>query len=92
MCLLQASGIPGTAVQWGAWGGSGGMAERTPGFVKRMERQGLGILQPEVGVSLLARVLASAAAPAVSPALPPVIVGTVPLSGTQNTLDLMPKA
>ena len=72
-------------MQWGAWGGSGGMADRTPGFVTRMERQGLGILQPEVGVSLLARVLASAATPAAGPVMPPVIVGVPPLSETHTT-------
>lgn len=73
--MWQASGIPGTAVQWGAWGGSGGMADRTPGFVPRMERQGLGILPPEVGISLLASVLACAAGPSTRTTLQPVIVG-----------------
>lgn len=73
--MLQASGVPGTAVQWGAWGGKGGMADRTPGFVPRMERQGLGILPPEVGVSLLAAVLAATATPVSRHLLQPVIVG-----------------
>ena len=71
----QAAGRPGTAVQWGAWGG-GGMAARVPGFVPRMERQGLGLLPPEAGLSLLAAVLASAAAPAgVRPPPQPVVIG-----------------
>ncbi len=73
--LLQATGRPGTAVQWGAWGG-GGMAQRVPGFVGRMERQGLGLLPPETGLAVLGAVLAAATAPAlVHPPPQPVIIG-----------------
>ena len=62
--MSQAAGRPATAVQWGAWGGAGGMAARTPGFVGRMERQGLGLLEPGAGLAVLATVLSGAAAPA----------------------------
>ena len=65
-------------MQWGAWGGRGGMADRTPGFVPRMERQGLGILPPEIGISLLSAVLTSAAAPGSTQQLQPVVVGAPP--------------
>lgn len=53
---MQAAGTCATSVQWGAWGGSG-MAIRTPGFMERMARLGLGVVEPEVGVTVLARVL-----------------------------------
>lgn len=72
---MQATGRPATAVQWGAWGGAGGMAARTPGFVARMERQGLGLLEPGAGLAVLATVLANAAAPAAEQLLQAVAVG-----------------
>lgn len=56
---MQARGVPGTAVQWGAWGGSG-MAVAVAGFMERMARMGLGIVRPAVGLSVLAQVLHSA--------------------------------
>lgn len=72
---LQAAGRPATSVQWGAWGG-GGMAQRVPGFVARMERQGLGLLQPEAGLAVLASVLGAAVSPLhTSAPLQPVITG-----------------
>ena len=55
----QARGVPGTAVQWGAWGGSG-MALAVAGFMERMARMGLGVVRPAVGLSVLAQVLRSA--------------------------------
>lgn len=55
----QARGVPGTAVQWGAWSGSG-MAVTVAGFMERMARLGLGVVRPAVGLSVLAQVLASA--------------------------------
>ena len=58
----QGQGVAGTAVQWGAWGGQG-MAVRTPGFMERMARMGLGIVQPLQGVAVLARLLQAAWAP-----------------------------
>lgn len=62
-CLGQARGVLGTAVQWGAWGGSG-MAVDVAGFMQRMTRMGLGVLSPAVGLSVLAQVLHSAWRPA----------------------------
>lgn len=44
----QGQGLPGLAVQWGSWGGSG-MAVRSAGFVQRMERMGLGIGESVAG-------------------------------------------
>ena len=64
--MAQGQGVPGTAVQWGAWGGSG-MAVRTPGFMERMARMGLGIVQPYQGVAVLAQLLQAAWAPLGSP-------------------------
>lgn len=58
--------MPGTAVQWGAWGGSG-MAVRTPGFMERMARMGLGIVQPLRGVAVLAQLVQGAWRPLGSP-------------------------
>ena len=53
---MQGSGQAAVSVQWGAWGGSG-MA-MWPGFKERMARLGLGIVQPAVGLSIIARLLA----------------------------------
>ena len=39
------------------------MAVRTPGFMERMARLGLGIVEPHVGVTVLAQVLGIAADP-----------------------------
>lgn len=62
---MQAAGSAATSVQWGAWGGSG-MAIRTPGFMERMARLGLGVVEPHVGVSVLAKVLGIAWTPLLS--------------------------
>lgn len=78
---VQAAGQPATAVQWGAWGGAGGMAARTPGFVGRMERQGLGLLAPEAGLAVLAAVLGGAAGPA---------AGQLPQAVTIGELEMAP--
>lgn len=59
---LQVSGKVTTSIQWGAWGGNG-MAVRTPGFMERMARLGLGIVEPYVGVTVLAQVLSIACSP-----------------------------
>lgn len=50
------------SIQWGAWGGSG-MAVRTPGFMERMAKYGLGIVEPYVGITVLAKVMSYAWAP-----------------------------
>ena len=62
-------------MQWGAWGGSG-MATRVRGFMDRMARMGLGVLQPAQGLAVVGRVLAAAASPfrPLSP-VSPVLVG-----------------
>ena len=74
-CVVQASGRATSSVQWGAWGGSG-MATRVHGFMDRMARMGLGVLQPAQGLAVIGRVLAAAACPFASPPpLSPVIVG-----------------
>ena len=64
-CALQAAGQVSTSVQWGAWGGSG-MAVRTPGFMERMAKYGLGIVEPYVGIAVLAKVMGYAWAPLTS--------------------------
>lgn len=58
----QGSGIPAVAVQWGNWGG-GGMAVRNKGFIERMEKMGLGIIDPDLGLSIMARMLFETAIP-----------------------------
>ncbi|KAK9803996.1 hypothetical protein WJX72_011444 [[Myrmecia] bisecta] len=74
---LQAKGLAGSSVQWGAWGGSG-MAVRVPGFMERMARMGLGIVQPAVGLGVLAQLLQGAWRPAQSiPSPQAVFVGNV---------------
>jgi len=43
-------GVNATSVQWGAWGGGHGMASDSPGVLARMERLGIGVLSPDVGL------------------------------------------
>ena len=71
----QGAGSPAVAVQWGNWGG-GGMAVRNKGFIERMEKMGLGILDPDVGLGVMARMLYDTAVPAVMP-LNAVSVGNI---------------
>lgn len=52
----QIRGVPIIAVQWGNWGG-GGMAVRSAGFISRMKSMGLGIIEPNVGLSTMDRIL-----------------------------------
>ena len=70
--LAQGRGRAATSVQWGAWGG-GGMALRVAGFLERMARLGLGVVQPAAGLAALAQVLAGAWRP--SPAQRALFVG-----------------
>jgi acyl carrier protein len=60
------------SVQWGAWTGlaSGGMAANDAGTIRRMERLGVGVLSPEVGLDALSVVMQSASMPAVVVANP----------------------
>lgn len=72
---MQGAGRPGSAVQWGAWGGAG-MALRVPGFMERMARLGLGVLQPPAGLAVLAQVLRGAWRPSATQRA--VVLGEVP--------------
>jgi hypothetical protein len=38
-----------TSVQWGAWSGGGGMAANDAGTIQRMERLGVGAVEPSRG-------------------------------------------
>jgi hypothetical protein len=69
----QGAGRPAVAVQWGNWGG-GGMAVRNKGFIERMEKMGLAILDPGAGLSVMARLLGEVAA------------GSSPQTGWQRAL------
>ena len=55
----RASGMPMLSLQWGAWGGSG-MATRDAGTARRMERLGIGMLQPFDGLTALQAILGDA--------------------------------
>eukprot|EP00873_Tetraselmis_striata_P023674 jgi/Tetstr1/443938/TSEL_031889.t1 len=46
--MWRGMGVAGVSVQWGAWAG-GGMALKDAGTVRRLERSGMGLIQPEVG-------------------------------------------
>lgn len=59
----QGAGLPAVAVQWGNWGG-GGMAVKNKGFIERMEKMGLGIIDPGVGLGVMARMLYEISVPA----------------------------
>ena len=52
---IKAEGIVAASVQWGAWG-AGGMAIQS-NVLARMERIGMGYLQPEEGIAALEEVL-----------------------------------
>jgi len=56
----QHTGLPTVSVQWGAWAG-GGMAS-SPIVVRQVERLGMGMLPPDVGL----RALGAALAPSLS--------------------------
>jgi acyl transferase domain-containing protein/NADPH:quinone reductase-like Zn-dependent oxidoreductase/acyl carrier protein/thioesterase domain-containing protein len=55
---LQYSGKVSTSIQWGAWAGSG-MAANDASTQLRVERTGMGLLEPQVGLRVLDGVLAS---------------------------------
>lgn len=54
---LQRTGLVATSVQWGPWA-QAGMAVQTPQLIARLQRQGLGAVQPAHGLAVLAAVLA----------------------------------
>lgn len=51
-------GCADISVQWGAWAG-GGMALQDPSTVRRLERNGMGFIQPHGGLSALEEILGS---------------------------------
>lgn len=75
--VSQVAGAVASSVQWGAWGG-GGMAIRVAGFMERMARRGLGIVQPAVGLAIMARAVLSAWQPAASPSGTSLFTGPSP--------------
>lgn len=63
----QASGQPSASVQWGAWA-SGGMASCETAV--RVERMGMGMIEPAAGLAALQGLLSSSAMPALVGANP----------------------
>ncbi len=57
---LQQHGMPGSSVQWGAWAGVG-MAHGNAAVLTRVERSGMGLVQPVRGLEALLAVLGSSA-------------------------------
>ena len=51
--VRQGQGLPGTAVQWGAFA-EVGMAARFTFVLERMERLGYGLVTPDIGLAVLA--------------------------------------
>ena len=58
--LLQRRGLAGSSVQWGAWAGVG-MAHGNAMVLARVERSGLGVVQPARGLAALQAVLGGSA-------------------------------
>ncbi|GAX72978.1 hypothetical protein CEUSTIGMA_g431.t1, partial [Chlamydomonas eustigma] len=57
-CQLSSSGMPVTSIQWGAWAG-GGMAAADAQTAARVERMGMKLVQPRLGLAALQGVLTS---------------------------------
>lgn len=53
----RASGVPATSIQWGAWAGAGMAANEA--VARKVNRLGLGMLQPEAGLAAMERLLCS---------------------------------
>ena len=51
--VAVSQGRTATSVQWGAWGGGGGMAGNATGTIRRMERLGIGVLTRAQGLCAL---------------------------------------
>ena len=47
---LSFAGAPARSVQWGPWGGGGGMAAADPALAARLAKRGLGYVTPEEGI------------------------------------------
>jgi acyl carrier protein/NADP-dependent 3-hydroxy acid dehydrogenase YdfG len=58
---LQHSGLGATSVQWGPWA-QAGMAVQSRQLLARLERQGLGAVQPAQGLAVLAATLSASGA------------------------------
>lgn len=56
-------GLPLHSMQWGAWGGTGMAA--TLGMRKRLERVGMGALEPTAGLQALSGILSTLADPGI---------------------------
>ncbi len=61
-----AQGLPHVSLQWGAWAG-GGMAARDAATSARLQRLGLGLIQPHQGLRTLAQILDAVRANAMTP-------------------------
>ena len=61
----RAQGKCGVAIQWGAWAG-GGMAMQDASTVRRLERNGFGLIQPLGGISALESLLGGSLAHSVA--------------------------
>ena len=55
--VIKSRGVIVASVQWGAWD-SAGMAIQGKNVLERMDRIGMGVLQPEEGIAALEKVLA----------------------------------
>src|SRR4029078_13585368 len=53
----RAQGLPATAINWGPWAGAGMAAEA--GRDTSVKSKGMGLIEPEVGLELLGRLMKS---------------------------------
>ena len=53
-------GLTGAAIQWGAWS-SVGMAASSPATLARIQRSGMGVLAPAMGLAALQAVIGASA-------------------------------
>ena len=66
---LQASGLCGASVQWGAWS-EVGMVSGSRAVQRAMERAGIGMVAPTAGLAAMAALTGAACAPGVVAAIP----------------------
>ncbi|NGO66862.1 type I polyketide synthase [Streptomyces boncukensis] len=57
MCARRAAGLPGTSVNWGAWGEIGLAAGMDAQHIASVEDQGFGFFKPAAGIRALTRLL-----------------------------------
>jgi acyl transferase domain-containing protein/NADPH:quinone reductase-like Zn-dependent oxidoreductase/acyl carrier protein len=65
----QVYGVAATSVQWGAWAGAG-MAAHDASTAVRVERLGMGMVQPVSGLQVMQSILTSSSAPSIISAVP----------------------